>query len=139
VQYPADFAGHTWKQEPKLTQQEIGTDIPEGVAPLRPVLHLKGQVPGRADDNSIEVIPLHDRSVADFSKAYPGLNSSMTALRALLGRPQHPGMKALEKTDSMIVDSAYSLCARGACRKFLAQRLCVPRAVHPGGRRRSSQ
>ena len=112
VQYPADFAGHYWKQEPKLTQQEIGTDIPEGVAPLRPVLHLKGRLPGRADDNTIEVIPLRDRSVADFSKAYPGLSSSMTALQALLARPQIPGMKALEKADPVIVDAAYSLCAR---------------------------
>jgi hypothetical protein len=112
VRYPADFAGHSWKQEPKLTQQEIGTDIPDGVAPLRPVLHLKSRLLGRADDNTIEVIPLRDRSVADFSKAYPGLSSSMTALKALLGRPQLPGMKALEKADPVIVDAAYSLCAR---------------------------
>ena len=71
VQYGADFTGHSWKQEPKLTQQEIGTDIPEGVAPLRPVLKLKGRLPGRADDNTIEVTPLADRSVRDFAKAYP--------------------------------------------------------------------
>jgi len=112
VRYPADFASHSWKQEPKLTQQEIGTDIPEGVAPLRPVLHLKGRLPGRADDNTIEVIPLRDRSVADFSTAYPTLSSSMTALRVLLGQPRLPGMKALEKADPVIVDAAYSLCAR---------------------------
>jgi hypothetical protein len=30
----------------------------------------------RADDNTIEVTPLGDRSVHDFAKAYPGLNSS---------------------------------------------------------------
>jgi hypothetical protein len=112
VQYPADFAGHSWTQEPKLTQQEIGTDIPEGVAPLRQVLHLKGRLPGRADDNSIQVIPLRDRSVADFSKAYPGLRSATAALKALLARPQFPGMRALEKADPVIVDAAYSLCAR---------------------------
>jgi len=112
VQYPSDFAGHSWKQQPKLTQREIGTDIPEGVAPLRPVLHLKGRLPGRADDNTIEVIPLRDRSVPDFTKAYPGLSSSMTALKALLAGPQIPGMKALEKADPVIVDAAYSLCAR---------------------------
>ena len=57
LQYAADFTGHSWTQEPKLTQQEIGTDIPEGVAPLRPVLHLKGRLPNRADDNNIAVIP----------------------------------------------------------------------------------
>ena len=112
VQYAADFSGHAWKQEPKLTQQEIGTDIPEGVAPLRPVLHLEGRLPGRAGDNTIEVSPLHDASVHDFAKAYPGLNSSAVALHALLDRSQLPGMKALEKADPDTVDAAYSLCAR---------------------------
>lgn len=112
VRYPADFAGYSWTQAPKLTQQEIGTDLPEGVAPLRPVLHLKGRLPGRADDNTIVAIPLRDRSVADFGRAYPGLSSSTTALRALLARPQLPGMRALEKADPVIVDAAYSLCAR---------------------------
>ncbi len=86
VQYAADFTGHSWKQEPKLTQQEISTDISEGVAPLRPVLQLKGRLPGRADDNTVEVTPLGDRSIHDFVKAYPGLNSSAVALRALLAR-----------------------------------------------------
>jgi len=112
VQYAADFTGPTWKQEPKLTQQEIGTDIPEGVAPLRPVLQLKGRLPGRADDNTIEVTPLSDRSVRDFAKAYPGLNSSAVALRALLAKSQLPRMKELEKADPGTVDAAYSLCAR---------------------------
>lgn len=112
VQYAADFTAHSWKQEPKLTQQEIGTDIPEGVAPLRPVLQLKGRLKGRTDDNTIEVTPLSDRSVRDFAKAYPGLNSSAAALRSLLAKSQLPGMKALEKTDPVTVDAAYSLCAR---------------------------
>jgi hypothetical protein len=112
VQYGADFTGHSWKQEPKLTQQEIGTDIPEGVAPLRPVLQLKGLLPGRADDNTIEVTPLSDRSVNEFAKAYPGLNSGAVALRALLSKSQLPHMKALQKADPGAVDSAYSLCAR---------------------------
>ena len=113
VQYAAaDFTGHSWKQEPKLTQQEIGTDIPEGVAPLRPVLQLKGRLPGRADDNTIEVTPLGDRSVRDFAKAYPGLNSAALALRALLAKSQLPSMKALEKADPGAVDSGYSLCGR---------------------------
>jgi hypothetical protein len=111
VQYGADFTGHSWKQEPKLTQQEIGTDIPEGVAPLRPVFQLK-ELPGRADDNTIEVTPLGDHSVHDFPKAYPGLTSAAVALRALLARSQLPGMKALEKADPGTVDAAYSLCAR---------------------------
>lgn len=97
VQYAADFTAHSWKQEPKLTQQEIGTDIPEGVAPLRPVLQLKGRLKGRTDDNTIEVTPLSDRSVHDFAKAYPGLNSSAAALRSLLAKSQLPGTKALER------------------------------------------
>lgn len=112
LQYAADFTGHSWTQEPRLTQQEIGTDIPEGVAPLRPVLHLKGRLPNRADDNNIAVIPLGDGSVRDFAKAYPGLNSAAAALRALLAKSQLPGMKALEKSDYATVDAAYSLCTR---------------------------
>ncbi len=112
LQYPPDFTSHSWTEEPKLTQQEVGTDIPEGVAPLRPVLHLRGRLAGRADDNTIEVIPLRDRSVADFSKAYPGVSSSMRTLKNLLARPQLPGMQALEKADPLMVDAAYSLCAR---------------------------
>jgi hypothetical protein len=112
VQYGPDFGAHSWKQEPKLTQQEIGTDIPEGVAPLRPVLQLKGRLPARIDENTIEVIPLSDSSVHDFAKAYPGLNSSAVALRSLLARSQLPGMKALEKADPGTVDAVYSLCAR---------------------------
>jgi hypothetical protein len=112
VQYAADFTSHSWKQEAKLTQQEIGTDIPEGVAPLRPVLQLKGRLPGRVDDNTIEVTPLGDHSVDNFAKAYPGLNSAALVLRALLARSQLPGMKALEKADPGTVDSGYSLCAR---------------------------
>jgi hypothetical protein len=112
VQYGADFTAHSWKQEPKLTQQQIGTDIPEGVAPLRSALQLKGRLPGRADDNTIEVTPLTDRSVQDFARSYPRLNSSAAALRALLAKSQLPGMKALEKADPGTVDAAYALCAR---------------------------
>jgi len=112
VRYGADFNSHSWKQEPKLTQQEIGTDIPEGVAPLRSVLQLKGRLQGRADDNTIEVTPLTDRSVHDFARAYPGLNTSAVALRALLARSKLPDMKALEKADPGTVDAVYSLCAR---------------------------
>ncbi len=112
VRYGADFNGHSWKQEPKLTQQEIGTDIPEGVAPLRAALQLKGRLSGRADDDTIEVTPLGDRSVHDFAKAYPGLNASAVALRALLAGSKLPDMKALEKADPGTVDAVYSLCAR---------------------------
>jgi hypothetical protein len=112
AQYGADFTGHEWKQAEKLTQQQIGTDIPEGVAPLRAMLQLKGRVPGRADENAIQATPLRDRSVPDFAKAYPGLSAAAKALRALLATPQLPRMKALEKADPETVDAAYSLCAR---------------------------
>jgi hypothetical protein len=110
VQYGADFTGHSWTREARLTQQEIGTDIPIGVAPLRPVLHLKGRLRSRAGDNAVEVIPLGDRSVSDFARAYPGLNSSAVALRALLAGSRLPDMKALEKADYATVDAEYSLC-----------------------------
>jgi hypothetical protein len=105
----ADFSAHTWKQEPKLTAQEIGTDIPEGVAPLRSVLRLKGH---RGDDNTITVTPLNDPSVPDFGKAYPGLQSSAGKLRALLANRSIPTMRQLNAADPELVDSEYSFCTR---------------------------
>jgi hypothetical protein len=105
----ADFSAHTWKQEPKLTAQEIGTDIPEGVAPLRSVLRLNGR---RGDGNSITITPLRDPSVPSFAKAYPGLQSSAVALRALLAARRIPTIRQLNAADPELVDSEYSFCTR---------------------------
>jgi hypothetical protein len=107
----ADFSSHSWKQEPRLTAQDIGTDIPEGVAPAHAVLRLGG---GRRDpeDNRITVIPLSDPSVPNFATAYPGLQSSAAALRALLAARRIPTMRQLNAADPELVDSEYSFCTR---------------------------
>jgi hypothetical protein len=107
----ADFTADTWKQEPKLTAQDVGTDIPEGVAPAHPVVFLSG---GRRhpEDNRISVIPLSDSSVPNFAKAYPGLQSSAAALRALLAARGTPTKRRLNAADPELVDSEYSFCTR---------------------------
>jgi hypothetical protein len=110
----ADFSSHSWKQEPKLTAQDIGTDIPEGVGPAHPVLLLSGLSGSRRDpeDNRISFIPLSDPSVPDFAKAYPGLQSSAAKLRALLAAQRIPTMRQLNAADPELVDSEYSFCTR---------------------------
>jgi hypothetical protein len=110
----ADFSGHSWKQEPKLTAQDIGTDIPEGVEPAHAVLLLSATSGSRRDpqDNRISFIPLSDPSVRDFAKAYPGLQSSAAKLRALLAAHGIPTMRQLNAADPELVDSEYSFCTR---------------------------
>ena len=105
----ADFSADSWKQEPKLTAQDIGTDIPEGVAPLRSILRLNGY---RGDSNSITVTPLRDPSVPSFAKAYPGLQSSAAKLRTLLAARRIPTLRQLNEADPELVDSEYSFCTR---------------------------
>ncbi|HYL77799.1 MAG TPA: hypothetical protein VEU96_26535 [Bryobacteraceae bacterium] len=69
------------KQEPRLTMEEIGTDIPIGVAPAHTVISLKDKRPLPALDrgpryfspsySSIAIVPLKDPSVKSFAKSYP--------------------------------------------------------------------
>jgi hypothetical protein len=110
----ADFSAHSWKQEPKLTAQDIGTDIPEGVEPAHAVLLLSATGGSRRDpqDNRITFVPLSDPSVPDFAKAYPGLHSSAAKLRALLATHGIPTMRQLNAADPDLVDSEYSFCTR---------------------------
>jgi hypothetical protein len=110
----ADFSAHSSKQEPKLTAQDIGTDIPEGVGPAHSVLLLNALKGDRRDpqDNRISVIPLSDPSVPSFAKAYPGLHSSAAALRALLAARGIPAKARLNAADPELVDSEYSFCTR---------------------------
>jgi hypothetical protein len=110
----ADFSAHSWKQEPRLTAQDIGTDIPEGVGPAHAVLLLTAASGERRDpqDNRITLIPLSDGSVPDFAKAYPGLRSSAAALRALIAANRIPTVRQLNAADPELVDSEYSFCSR---------------------------
>ena len=110
----ADFSAHSWKQEPRLTAQEIGTDIPEGVGPAHAVLLLTARNGSRRDpqDSRIAFIPLSDPSVSDFAKAYPGLQSSAKALRALIAARRIPSKRQLNAADPELVDSEYSFCSR---------------------------
>jgi hypothetical protein len=108
---PADFAGETVKREARLTHEEIGTDIPEGVAPLRTTIILKGTGANRQREGEIEIVPLRDPSVPNFAKAYPELQRSAAALRTAL-RSGKPDPKQLEKADWHTIDSEHSLHTR---------------------------
>ena len=109
---PADFTAYAFSQEPKLAQRDVGTDIPEGVAPGRTVLHLTPAAARGSAGNRIEVTPLTDPSERDFAAAYPGLHSAARALRALLRSRGIPSRKALQTADPALVDSEYSFAAR---------------------------
>jgi hypothetical protein len=109
---PADFAGETVKREARLTHLEIGTDIPEGVAPLRTTIVLKGTGANRQRESEVEIVPLRDPSVPNFAKAYPELQRSAATLRAALARAGRPDPKLLEKADWHTIDSEHSLHTR---------------------------
>lgn len=91
---PEYFAEHTVKQEPRLTMEEVGTDIPIGVAPAHAVISLKDKRPLPALDrgpryfspsySSIAIIPLKDATVKSFVKAYPDVASEAASLRRAL-------------------------------------------------------
>ncbi len=91
---PEYFSEDSVKQEPRLTMEEVGTDIPIGVAPAHTVISLKDKRPLPALDrgpryfspsySSIAVIPLKDSSVKTFAKSYPDVASEAASLRRAL-------------------------------------------------------
>ena len=93
---PEYFSEHTVKQEPRLTMEEVGTDIPIGVAPAHPVISLKDKRPLPALDrgpryfspsySSIAIIPLKDPSVKNYVKSYPDVASEAASLRRALAQ-----------------------------------------------------
>jgi hypothetical protein len=93
---PEYFSEHDVKQEPRLTMQEVGTDIPIGVAPAHAVVSLMDKRPLPALDqgpryfspsySSIAVIPLKDSSVKSYAKSYPDVSSEATSLGGVLAR-----------------------------------------------------
>jgi hypothetical protein len=93
---PEYFSEDHVKQETRLTMQEVGTDIPIGVAPAHAIVSLKDKRPLPALDrgpryfspsySSIAIIPLKDPSVKSYAKAYPDVSSEATSLRGVLAR-----------------------------------------------------
>ena len=90
----SDFTGTEIKKERKQTAQEIGEGIDEGLAPEHVCFKLKDKRPLPALEQGpryfypahsfICAIPLHDSSVKDFGKAYPGLHSAAVDLKTIL-------------------------------------------------------
>lgn len=93
---PDYFSEDSVKQEPRLTMEEVGTDIPIGVAPAHTVISLKDKRPLPALDrgpryfspsySSIAIIPLKDPSVKNYAKSYPDVASEAISLRGALTR-----------------------------------------------------
>lgn len=95
LRFPSStFSRYSVQQEPKLTAQEIGTDIPIGVAPARIVVTFtdkrslpaleKGPryfLPARS---YISFVPLEDKTVTDFAKSYPQVADAAKQLDVLL-------------------------------------------------------
>jgi hypothetical protein len=80
-------------REPRLTEAEVGTDIPVDVAPARARFGLQALAPAFLDRHSdwsreawVQVIPLRDPSVGDFAKAYPDLQACAGELGGILAR-----------------------------------------------------
>jgi len=80
-------------REPRLTEAEVGTDIPVDVAPARTRFELRSLRPAFLGPGAdwpreawVQVIPLRDPGVADFAKAYPDLQACAGALGGILAR-----------------------------------------------------
>jgi hypothetical protein len=82
----AAFSAARIEMKKKLTIQEVGTDIPEEVWPAHASIRLQEKTAKDADDSrsQISVIPLADKSVKSFAKAYPDVNEGATKLKAFL-------------------------------------------------------
>lgn len=82
------------QHQPRLTAQEVGTDIPLDVAPAHDCYYLKDSRPLPALEQGARyfhpaqsfvcLIPLNDPSVDDFGNAYPQLTDAALRLQKLL-------------------------------------------------------
>src|SRR5262249_21461098 len=118
LQYDPDlFARHEIRHLPRLTKQEIGTDIPIGLAPAREQIAFPDN--RRPDDpDNITFFPLRDASVPNFSRAYPDLAGSPAAVRRVLANPTGNVARLLEAADLGCVDIAHAFHARVHKLKF---------------------
>jgi hypothetical protein len=104
---PAILHRHEIRHLPRLTAAENGTDIPTEVGPARDQIVFPDN--GRENDpDNITFFPLSDRSVPNFTKAYPQLTANVTALQR----------KRLIAADPMTVDATHQFHARVHPLKF---------------------
>lgn len=95
----SDFAEVEVKKKRKLTAQDIGDGVDEGVAPEHFCFNLKDRHPLPAFEQGpryffpaysfICAIPLEDSSVGDFGGAYPSLNGAAVDLQKILRERPH--------------------------------------------------
>lgn len=80
------------RQEPRLTAHENGEQMPDDVAPIRVKISLKPNIPNYVRDKegwsrepgTIQIIPLSDSSVPEFSGAYPEISKSAARINEIL-------------------------------------------------------
>ena len=106
----ADFTGHEVKREPKLTKKE-NDGVPVDVAPLRTTIVLHSRL-SRANQATIETVPLHDTGVPNFAKAYPEVAQYAAKLKSALQNPRRLDSKLIEASDRHCIDGEHSLHTR---------------------------
>jgi hypothetical protein len=82
----ADFRSASVAQQPRLTAEENGTDVPVAVAPARTEVSFadKNEFSSSKDRSTIAFVPLYDKSVADYAKSYPQVYGAAVELKKTL-------------------------------------------------------
>jgi hypothetical protein len=120
---PDDFDEYSFKKEARLTQQDVGDGVPEGIAPEHSCFYFKSKIPLPAleqgpryffpADSFICVIPLKDLSVGDFRAAYPSLSDAARELRRILSaRPRTLTARVRGIIDQPWVEAEQSIFSR---------------------------
>jgi hypothetical protein len=90
---PEEFGKSSITQQPRLTAEENGTDVPVDVGPAHTVITFGDK------RNYISFVPLNDKSVGDYAKSYPQVYAAARELRKTL--KERP---AAFKPDSQLPD-----------------------------------
>jgi hypothetical protein len=105
---PNDLGAPSVTQQPRLTAEENGTDIPIDVGPARRVVSF-GDKSAQSPRSYISFIPLDDKSVVNYAKSYPQVYGTATELRRILqDRPtefkpgsQLPDLSSIDEEQEM--------------------------------------
>lgn len=118
IEGPA-FQGVDAATAKRWTDADNGPDLPDPTAPAHPVFTLH-PIPAaylkaeerRFLDATLDLIPLSDATVPDFTKAYSDLVTTTTAVRKVLGTgPGHPALRT-NLPEWALIDAAQSIHAK---------------------------
>lgn len=108
------------EQEPKLTIEEVGKQIPYDVGPARAKFILTAKTPsfihGKSSpiprDAWVQIIPLQDSSVPDFKKAYPELDTCAKEIKLILRTRKINAVVYKDLPNWNIIDCAQTIHAK---------------------------